>query len=319
MTSRQSVVVKAARLVQRLPLSWLRVLEAPLVRIRGRNCSNPQLVIILALPRSGSTLIYQCFIHGLQPLYLSNLWNLWYSLPCLGGSLSARMCATYQSEFQSSQGFVQGICGPAEGLRFWSYWCGCGLDEVRDVHVQDVVLTRRVRYLRRTLSLLTTPEKPFVCGYIGHALAVERLRLWFPEAIFVRLHRDPLSNAASILRSRQKGSCGWFSVFPKECEGVKGANEYTQAAAQVYWLNRRLKVLENDEQTIHISYEDLCIKPRRVFQRVVDLCNEKGMRLKLRQELPESFDYKEVHGDENEDVASLGQALKKLEKKHGPL
>jgi hypothetical protein len=237
----------------------------------------------------------------------------------MGGSLSSRVCAKHQSDFRSSQGFTQGICGPAEGLRFWSYWCGCGLDELQDAPLRDTLLERRISYLRKTLALLSTSKKPFVSGYLGHILAVERLRQWFPEAVFVRLHRDALSNAASILRSRQRGAQRWFSVFPKECEAVKEANEYTQVASQVYWLNRRLKALEGDEQTVHVSYENMCQNPRREVQRVVDFCNEKGMQLEIKQELPRYFDYKVVHEEDNEDIAAVSQALKELGRKHGPL
>jgi hypothetical protein len=229
------------------------------------------------------------------------------------------VCAKYQSDFQSSQGFVQGICGPAEGFQFWSYWCGCGLDDLQDASLHDTLLARRISYLRRTLALLSTSEIPFVSGYLGHTLAIERLRQWFPEAVFVRLYRDALSNAASILRSRQKGDHGWFSVFPRECAAAKGANRHTQVASQVYWLNRRLEALAGDEQTIHISYEGLCQNPRREVQRVVDFCNEKGMQLEVQQELPEHFDYKVVHEEDNKDIALLYQALKELQGKYGPL
>lgn len=319
MSGRQSFIVQAARLVQRLPLAWLRVLEAPFVQTRTCSSSHSKLIFILALPRSGSTLTYQCLIHGLQPRYLSNLWNLLYALPWAGGCLSARKCANYQSDFQSSHGFVQGICGPAEGLRFWSYWCGCGLDELQDVPMRDTLLTRRVDYLRRTFALLATTKSPFVSGYLGHVLAVEKLRQWFPEAIFVRLHRDPLSNAASILRSRKKGAQGWFSVFPKECASSKGANVYEQVASQVYWLNRRLEAVADDKLTIHISYEGLCQNPRAEVQRVVDFCNERGMQLQIRQEFPRYFDYRLVRQNESSDTSKLYSALNELQGVHGSL
>jgi hypothetical protein len=52
---------------------------------------------------------------------------------------------------------------------------------------------------------------------------------------------------------------------------------------------------------------------------VVDFCNEKGMQLEIKQELPRYFDYKVVHEEDNEDIAAVSQALKELGRKHGPL
>jgi len=279
---------------------------------------HPRLVILLALPRSGSTLTYQALVHSLQPLYLSNLWNLLYAIPWTGGALSKRRCIAYHSDFRSSYGFVEGICGPAEGLRFWSYWGGMGLNDTEKVSSSQLLM-KRASYLRCVISSLTEDSAPFVTGYLGHVLAVQRLQEWFPEAVFVRLHRDPLSNAASILRSRQSGSSDWFSVFPHECEDVRGKGVHQEVAAQVYWLNRRLDSVDENNRTIHIHYEDLCNSPSATVGHVIEKCNRLELAVEMKNSLPQSFQYRLASPGDSDGNAKLHDELMRLSREHGEL
>jgi hypothetical protein len=317
MITRKSAAVRAARLVQRVPLHWARAVEAPLVRSRATG--RPSLLFLLALPRSGSTLTYQVLVHALRPLYLSNLWNLMYALPWLGGRLSRCHCADHESDFRSSHGFVGGMCGPAEGLRFWSYWTGCGLDETASEEVTKDALADRINYFRDVVRSLATPAEPLVAGYLGHALISKQLRYWFPEAVFLRLHRDPLSNAASILRTRKAGSGGWFSVLPAECNTVKGLGAHAEVASQVYWLNRRLEWLERDEQTIHLTYEELASSPNQVLARIIEGGNACGLAMSAQKPLPPRFEHQVVLPDEDADSARLWKELQRLQVEYGAL
>ena len=316
--NRRSAFVQAARLLQRLPQSWTRPLEVSLVR-RYAEGRQANLIFLLALPRSGSTLTYQALVHGLQPLYLSNLWNLLYGVPWVGGQISRRRCLGHESDFRSSHGFVEGLCGPAEGLRFWSYWTGAGLDETTSEPVPEKRLAQRVGYFREVVRALTSPAAPLVGGYLGHALVAERLRAWFPEAVFVRLHRDPLSNAASILRSRMAGSGAWFSVLPKECAAVQGQGLHAEVAAQVYWLNRRLGWLDDDGRTVHLAYEELAADPNAALQRVVEGGNACGLALSAGRPLPASFGHRMASPDDNVDTSCLAEELERLGDEYGPI
>ena len=227
-------------------------------------------------------------------------------------------CGGYRSDFHSSQGFVGGACGPAEGLRFWSYWCSQGLDETNSTFPSDARQHRREEHLQRVFSFLSSPSLPYVTGYLGHVLAWERLRTLFPEAVFVRLHRDPVSNAISLLRSRKNQDEGWFSVRPKECEGLEGRDVHYQVAAQVYWLNKRLEGVA-DDMLVHVQYEDLCRNPSEELTRVVSCCNARDMDLSLVGNLPDSFDFRMADPSTDKDASLIRQALDELEGEHGAL
>lgn len=318
---RRSVLVKIARVLQQIPPSYLRPLELPLVRARSNASGEPHLVFLLALPRSGSTLTYQLMAHAFESHYLSNLANLFYGIPWVGAKLSSALCKRYTSDFKSQYGFVEGVCGPAEGLKFWSYWTSSGLDEVVFEPTEHKVLNERLQYFKRVFSDFTSSHRPMLAGYLGHALVSKQLRSWFPDAIFVRLHRDPLSNALSILRSRLESGANWFSVRPAECRVAASGNYdiYYEVASQVYWLNRRLDWLLEDEKTVHISYEGLATDPKRTLEIIVEHAHRHCLSLTLRKNLPRSFDFNIVSPDLNIHAYKLFNSLARIQEDFGPL
>lgn len=317
--SRRSWPVRAGRLIQRLPLEFLRFLEAPVVRFRSRDGDPVHALILLALPRSGSTLTYQVLTHGLESMYLSNLGNLLYKLPLLGGGLTRWRCARYGSKFRSEAGFVPGLCGPAEGLRYWSYWLGSGLDERATDSAGTPPDPARAAYLRRVLSLLGRPGRPVITGYLGHTLMVERLQQVFPDALLIRLHREKIANALSILRCRRQSRGGWFSLFPRESSPDVGRGVHAEVASQVYWLNRRLDAADRGDRTLHLAYENICRRPREELERVIAFAGARGFDLRPARPLPERFDPGGPRADEVDDLKKLTSEMERLESRFGAL
>ena len=315
MTGRSSLAVKLGRLFQKMPIGWVRPLEALWLSKQTQGGDRSQMVFLLALPRSGSTLTYQCLIHCFQPGYLSNLGNAIYQFPLWSAHLMRLSGKEYNSDFQSAHGFVSGLLGPAEGLKFWSYWLCAELDEQAPLSRSS----KNLSYLQRVFSEITTPERPYLTGYLGHLFCWECLKDLFPEAVFIRLYRDPLSNAHSIYRSRLGGrETDWFSLRPSECEDLGQKPLSFQVAAQVYWLNRKLDAL-NGDRVIPLRYEDLCRNPTGEIERVRNACNSLGLELTARKPLPASFPCKVSDPQVDDDAARIQAALRALEQAHGKL
>lgn len=317
--SRSSTTVRIARYVQALPLWLCQFIERPFLRYLESRMHPSQALFVLALPRSGSTVTYQMICHGLDVQYLSNLWSLLYQLPLLGGWLSSRRALRHQSDFQSAHGFVSGLDGPAEGLRFWKWWLDCGLSD-SDSHVMPArMLLARVLYLNRVLNTLTRNGRPFASAYLGHVLLPDRLYDAFSGAALIRLRRDPVSNALSLLKSMRASGSQWFSVLPQECVGLESASEHERVAAQVYWLNRRLDAAKCRADMLTVRYEALCTNPSRELSRIQAWCRERGIEVSRKFALPDHFDFKvaDIHNDP--DARKIKQALKILEDRHGKL
>lgn len=309
MTGRSSLAVRAARAVQRLPLGGLHYLERPLLPAVDHP-ARP--IFLIALPRSGSTLAYQALVHGSDARYLTNLGNLLFFVPFLGGLASRRGCAPHVSDFRSRQGFVEGPCGPAEGLRFWSYWMGQGLSDADNREMAlDPRLPGRVTYLQRALAALDARCTPFVSGYIGHSLVVEELARAFPAALFVRLTRDPVDNALSILRIQLEEGREAFSVMPDDLSLPPGAGVHDRVAAQVATLNRRVDASLDRARTITVAYEDLCADPAGEVSRVRAFCSEQGVPLGPGRALPPAFNRSVATGAWVEHRAALRDAFRR--------
>lgn len=317
--SRKSFLVRIARRIQALPLWLLQCLEWPFLLLFARSENSSKALFVLALPRSGSTVTYQIICHGLNVQYLSNLWNLLYQVPLLGGVLSAIFAHSHESDFKSQHGFVSGLDGPAEGLRFWHWWLDCGLSDA-DCHTMPVkVFHRRVRYLNRVLKLLTRNGRPFASAFLGHTLVPDRLHRAFPDAVLIRIYRDPVSNALSLLRSKRAAQSSWFSVLPRECYGLDDASEHERVAAQVYWLNRRLDSAACRSDMLTVHYERLCQSPVDELLRIEKWCAGRGIKINRKFMLPSHFDCKvaDIHNDL--DARKIHHALLALEKRHGKL
>jgi len=319
MAGRSSVTVRLARYIQALPLWLFRFVEWPFVNLFGKHRGNTPAIFVLALPRSGSTVTYQSICHGLTVNYLSNLWHLFYQLPLIGGWLSALKARHHRSDFKSRHGFVPGLDGPAEGLRFWQWWLDCGLSDRDCDALPATKRQRRSGYLRRVFSVLAREGQPFATAYLGHTLVPERVNQAFPGAIVIRLRREPVSNALSLLKSMRANGTDWFSVKPHECEGLDAATEHERVAAQVYWLNRRLDSAACAETMLTVHYEQLCENPEREVGRIRNWCVESGVPVERKFELPELFQFKRADLKADPDAIKIREALDKLEAEYGKL
>lgn len=316
--SRTSLTVQLARIFQTLPLWLLQFFERPFLALFSERKPVPAL-FVLALPRSGSTVTYQVICHGLAVQYFSNLWNLFYQLPLLGGILSARFASRHWSNFRSQHGFVSGLDGPAEGLRFWRWWLDCGLSDQDCQNFSVAKRQSRARYLARVLSVLTRRGRPFVTAYLGHALVPERVQEAFQGAVLIRLRRDPVANGLSLLKSMRAGQSRWFSVLPKECLDLEDASEHERVAAQVYWLNRRLDSSQCADEMLTVHYESLCENPSMELERIRCWCLDRGIEMNIKFDLPERLSHKVVDYRGDPDAVKIRRALVRLEETHGEL
>jgi hypothetical protein len=148
-------------------------------------------------------------------------------------------------------------------------------------------------------------------------LNFERLKKVLPSAIPVRLVRDPVDNALSILNCMTQGT-KWFSVYPKECSNYEKSNRLERVAAQVYWLNKRLDNSVNDEGVV-IHYEELCKSPDETLQKVALACKSFGWKVEAERLLPETFKIKPSAKSEGSDSKMLHVLIKQLESTHGQL
>ena len=259
------------------------------------------LLCILAPPRSGSTLTYQLLSSAFTGYSLRNISNFLFSTPIIGYYASKIFCRNYQSSFFSEKGFVSGLCGEAEGLQFWQYWLGQGLEQR-----PELLDLNRLKSLKKSLD--KTGESCMITGYLGHVFSVSALREIFTKVLFIHVQRDLLSNAYSILRLTSEFN--FFSICPFVVKSRKYYDRHRLVVDQINAIHSIIKD-ESDNDTIQISYEDICDNTENVLKKIEKKAQDIGIFLVRKEYTPHSFSKHIVHPDKDDDAARLQSIINK--------
>lgn len=304
---RKSRLVILGRFLQSIPpvfFTWIEFL------CNKRNIKQYPFIILVSAPRSGSTLTYQILSRATSSMYLTNLWNLLYSVPIIGGKIS-RNKRSNSNNFISNKGLVQGVYGESEGLKFWEYWTGQGLEETN--HKLPI---RRVKYLRKVFGGLLRKDVPMITAYLGHAFSINNLRKIFPGSIFIYLKRDQLSNIYSMMRTyrefeKNRKNFNWLSLKP-----IGWRNKIHEPLIhKIIWqYNSIITKIESeisDDDTLTVSYQDICNDPRNFLNNVKMFALRHNIDMNLNLDnIPESFKVSKVNADLDEDSKMIYNLLR---------
>jgi len=249
-------------------------------------------------PRSGSTLTYQILTSGINNFHLTNIWNLLYATPTIGGLISGKLCLKHQSNFQSKHGFVDGLCGEAEGLKFWSHWMGQKLEENNKLHKQ------KYRRFHKILGKVKKNKQIFITGYLGHSLCINELKKIFPKLLFVHLKRDLLSNAYSLFKFSNEL---WPSTKPKEISNYRNISKHRASVIQLLLIHKKILNQTNKENTITIDYHDLCKNPKKIINDIIKFSKEINIEIypKNANNISKNFQESKINANLNEDTQKI--------------
>lgn len=253
----------------------------------------PPPIFIIGAPRSGSTLFYQYLTAALKVGYLTNAHCLFFGLPSyLEGALHLSD-RDQRSNFDSRHGKTRGALAPSECGEYWYRFFRRKPQYVPDDAIRDVMVERmRVAVMK----LVAAMAKPVVFKNMNCALRLEPLSKAFPKAVYLVTHRDPSSNARSILRVRMRvhGSYAkWWSMEPPSVMDLLRMDPVEQVVRQVQDIH---EVIERAERRVgsarfyHISYERFCGEPAFELRSVGQFLERNGIRVPTRNvELPSHF------------------------------
>lgn len=254
-------------------------------------------LFIIGPPRTGSTLLYQLIACHFKVCYFSNLMTRFPKSPVsLSKALSLIQGCNPQYGFESRYGETAGWKSPNQGIPIWFRWFP------RDhSYVEKGVLSRQVlNEMRNTVLLIQKIfNAPFVNKWQANTVRMLPISEALPEALFIRIKRDPALTAQSILHGRRtmlNNEKEWFSTRPRKYETIRDKDILEQVCEQVFCIEEDI---DHDSRTIGedkfitVPYEDLCRSPRRVMDRIKDFYTKNRMlgKLESRHEIPSSFLY----------------------------
>ena len=309
--------VVARRLVLGMLTNRLRTVQK--LRALDDLSEVHQPVFILGLPRTGSTMLHELL--DLHPgLITPKLWQAdsvpngdWTDYKRITSSfLRAKMVDVISPGFKSIHrlgALRPHECVTIQGLSFRSM-------QFHAIHRVDAyhewlgqcdwspAYLWHDRYLR-VLSTQFKASGRWLLKAPGHMLGIEALRVQYPDAKFIQLHRHPrevIPSMASLYASLRSGSSNQLDFHQL---GASLLEEWRVGLNRVLNMRRAESIF--DSNSLDLNYRDIVESPYESVQEILsflDLSSDDEFRLKMRQYLTNN--QKGKHGKHNYDLGFFG-------------
>jgi hypothetical protein len=277
---------------------------------------------VIGVPRAGTTLAPQLLASYLDVGYINNLIAAFWKAPTVGIRLSRKLlCTGAESSFTSAFGRTDAIREPHEFGYFWR-----DLLEYPDLSDQGPQHDQRIDWarVRRVLTNMTYAfERPIVFKSFWLGMHVARMIGHLPRTCFVRVIRDPLDNALSLLRMRTEfhGSAQtWASMKPREYVDLRNRSVPEQLAGQVYYLQQMMAeqvAAAPRANVLEVRYEDLCAHPAAFVANVQQMLRDHGAEVALRRKVERSFKPRSPRESAAPgEITAIQAALAALQRRH---
>lgn len=309
------------------PARLLRVARARARWLRGRREHARELrhgaalhadprrapIFVLGAPRSGTTLLYQLLVEGLDVGWLGNAHAEAATRAVEVERQAPPRVERLGTDFDSAHGTTAGDWGPSEAGEYWYRAFPRG----RHQQSTDDASPRRVREVAAMVRAFgDAAGVPVVFKNTLNSLRVPVLAAALPEARFVLIERDLPDNARSLLvgRLRRGEPRAWWSARPDGAEALADA----APAEQVTWQVQQVTCVARHELAMHaagrfvtVTYDELCGDPRGVLACLHEWLVAGGVPVELRDpaRIPERFDRRGGGELPPEHEAALAAAL----------
>ena len=200
--------------------------------------------------------------------YFTNFVDRFYASPVVVGALARFLggCGTV-SGYNSYYGRTSHRNDPSDGTKTWLRWFPfapvyCPLNSIS---------SRSVKEIRATISLY---ERIYDAPFLnkaqrnnGRLLEINRI---FPDALFIRIHRDPVRIIQSILyamNSELRGHDIWFSSRPSNHLEITTSDLLEHVCEEVFFTERDITRDSRgigEHRIFNLEYEELCTTPDSV-------------------------------------------------------
>lgn len=248
-------------------------------------CERP-VVVVIGVPRSGTTLATQILAGSGAFAYPSNLMSRLAFAPGIGAMLQELIfnerfdlggefsSLRHETEYRSELGKTTGPLGVSEFFHFWRRFFPVHDPGWLNDDELDLV---DVAGMRRELAAIESVfRRPFVSKGMMLQFNLDFYAERVPEFFFVHVRRDPLSVMRSIALARRKfyrDDSVWWSVRPRQCDFLRKLTFHEQVAGQVYFTERAINDgLAGIEECrfLQVDYTDICASPIDLVSEVVE-------------------------------------------------
>ena len=246
--------------------------------------------MIVGLPRSGTTLIYELIVQYFEVGFLTRLYGYAYGAPNLTTRIVANKIRDPNAQYSSNYGRIPGRYAPAENSAFWDRWVP-EHPALGHFTPADFVETSSIAEATETLaSMSAITRRPYAFKNVYMTLALPAFQRLLPRAKVIVVQRDLESVVASVYKGR-KTRATWWSIRPPFAADVYSRNTFEQT---VFQCVRSQQILERmlapmaSSQYLIADYESICEAPQDFLREVSEWA---GSDFKRRPncKIPEQF------------------------------
>lgn len=228
----------------------------------------PPILFICGAPRSGTTLVYQCLVHGGQLGYISNLIARFVGNPELGIRLAQALELSSKFDAMSTFGQTSTLSGPHEFGRGWNKILNIkSLVQPEGSVELDQWAAEKIRRISAAW------ERPVVFKSFGYLWFIEEIAKQLPSSLWLHISRSPVDNARSLKslydnRIESGIECVWHSaVCRRTVENGASLDLEARCLKQVEDLNGYITQQFSgipSERKYSIKMEDFVANPSRI-------------------------------------------------------
>jgi len=232
-------------------------------------------ILVMGLPRSGTTLMCQIIAAGLNVGFIDSIAARFWEAPVYGLRLSKSISADKRFfSFESDYAAPRSPFEPHEFSYFWQKWMkteyslptvGCH-HQTLEIDWKGFVNT--LGQIQKECGRAMLFKGMGACGNL------KSLAKHVPYLIFVYVERNSLDVAASLLKARTHyygNERTWWSLYPPEYHELVSRSTEEQVMGQVFYLKKHLDEELTpliDVPIVRTSYEKLCRDPRSILNRI---------------------------------------------------
>lgn len=276
-------------------LQELRSLLGPAEQAVVARYSMPTypVVLVMGLPRCGSTLMMQWLAASGRFAYPSNLLSRFYAAPYIGGRIQQLLTDPDFSfgnelfdladgvDYSSDLGKTRGALAPNE---FWYLWRRfIPNTEPRKLREDEMTQVDGAGFAAQLAALEAVFGKPLAMKGLILALDMLLLDRLFEHVLFIHIKRHPLYNVQSLLEARERyfgDRRGWYSIKPPEYSWLWAEDPIAQVAGQVAFTRAAMDAdlaKIDASRRLEVSYETFCAAPAAVWQNIIERLAGQGM------------------------------------------
>jgi hypothetical protein len=244
-------------------------------RIRTATTSSLPILLIVGVPRSGTTLLYQTLTRFLPTSYFNNFSAVFPRAPITASRMLSHFNKKRHADYHSYYGNTYGWTAPNDGFHVWNRWLGMDRYSVP----QQLPLGAQQDMQRFFDAWFSSFPQPLVNKNNRNSACVPLLAEALPNAFFIAIQREPAFVVQSILQAREyiQGSkaIGWGLGSTPVARNTDRSDYVAEACEQVFYVDQKLQHdLDQSARgrSISITYEDFCRAPGATVQHVARVC-----------------------------------------------